>query len=191
MANDAIQLCNGNTCVQLCNGNACVQLCTRACECPCDQWLPSAWPCGGLNEEYTVSIGAYLYQAWFPLRDPGDVCANAPDFQASGAGADIVVTATDVFGDSCHWYGEALLPPDSTPVLVHLYLAAATETLPCRWEVSIAMGAANASIWLTAWKPIGQTPAGGADAWTGLPAEGCNNMGDHGAWISVASVAVE
>jgi hypothetical protein len=66
------------------------------CECPCETWPPSEWPCGGLLEEYYVVYDS----GWIPAINPDGTSKG--DFEVRIKGKGNIRFDNRVF-EKCRW----------------------------------------------------------------------------------------
>lgn len=66
--------------------------------CPCTNWPPSSWPCGGLTESYTIKAGSWFH--WDVYWESGCTGTNL-SWQHIEVLADVTVTADGIA--SCLW----------------------------------------------------------------------------------------
>lgn len=112
------------------------------CECPCETWLPSSWPCAGLLEEYAVEY--YIEDGGYKFRGTGTVTA------AFGSGCLWTWSGTSEvdWGEGAGWEADSA---KSGNVRIENF------PTPCRWVFQIQT---TGSLFPIFEKEIGLTPVG-------------------------------
>ena len=120
--------------------------------CPCPSYPPASWPCGGLNQSYSVSFD-YILEVW-SYGSPA--CSTAPTTTCTGSTA-LTVTADS----SCHWIGTVVIQP--TPPPPWDYRCPGTFTVEISWTASgwkYKIYDSFSQAWTEEYKTTGRNPVG-------------------------------